>query len=137
MINFLQTILHDPANGQIGNCFSTCIACLLSIDPDRVPVFCAHDNWREETNRWLQQYGLFYQDFLLAGDARDELVKWWGYHIISGDSPRGTRHSIIGFRGEPYWDVHPSGDMLVAELPDAPYEYGLLVALELPSLAET
>ena len=122
MIKQKQTILHDPAQGQIGNCFSTCIACLLNLSPDHVPNFCENDHWREDTNVFLRDHFMFYQDIILPGDMRDDIVSDWGFHVMSGKTVRGTRHSIIGLKGERYWDVHPSNDGLIEVM-----EYGFLI----------
>lgn len=108
-----------------GNCFATCIACLLEVPVDSVPNFCENDNWREATNEWLAQYGLHYQDVTLPGDARDEAVRFWGYHVISGDGPRGLRHSVVGYQGKMIHDPHPEGGGVSGDL-----EYGLLVVVD-------
>ncbi len=131
-----QNILYDSANGQIGNCFSAVIASLLEENMLDVPHFCLHENWREKTNEWLADKNLFYIDMLLRGDLRDELVKFFGYHEISGGSPRGDfDHSIVGFKGEPFFDPHPSGDMLLGKPND--WRYGFIIPRELYLLSHS
>lgn len=131
MIRHHQTQLDDPENGTMGNCFSTCIACLLDMHPGRVPNFCGlAEDWRRVTNLWLTPRNLFYLDVKLPGDMRDELVSNWGYHIMSGDGPRGVRHSVIGYAGDFVWDVYPQGSFLLPNNDDN-YEYGLLVPVDL------
>jgi hypothetical protein len=34
-----QTIRHDPANGQYGDCFRTALACIMDLEPEEVPHF--------------------------------------------------------------------------------------------------
>lgn len=121
MIRLHQTQFGKPR----GNCFATCLACILEIPLDDVPNFCEHDNWRDETDKWLEPYGLFYQDIVLIGDARDELTQYWGYHVISGDGPRGLRHSVVGYRGKMVHDPHPDGGGVSGDI-----EYGLLIATD-------
>jgi len=115
--------------GQTGNCFSAVIASLLEENLNDVPNFCLYQNWREKTNEWLVDKNLFYIDMLLRGDLRDELVRFFGYHEISGRSPRGScDHSIVGYKGEPRFDPHPSGDMLLGKPDD--WRYGFIIPRE-------
>lgn len=112
--------------GDQGNCFATAIGCILNRDPAEIPNFCCiADNWREATNEWLKSLGLFYMDVSLPGDLRDELTRFWGWHVISGDGPRGRRHAVVGWRGDIYHDPHPSRDGLLGMRDD--WEFGLLV----------
>lgn len=127
-----QTILNS--NGDMGNCFTACIASLLEESIEDVPHFVLEENWREAINKWLAKKNLFYIDILLSGDMRDELVKYWGYHVISGPSPRGhCHHSIIGYKGEPYFDPHPSRLMLgTGHCKDRDeWQYGFIIPREL------
>lgn len=125
MIELTQTILADDPSGECGNCFATCIASILEVPLDDVPNFCRWDDWLERTCQWLAPRGFFYLDVTLPGDARDELVRFWGYHVIAGDGPRGHRHAVVGLKGEIVWDPHPSRAGLLGEPHD--WEYGLLV----------
>jgi len=109
-----------------GNCFATCVGCILDININDVPnLSWISPNWREDTNQWLNQFKLYFVDFELPGDLRDEQVKYWGYHIIFGDSPRGdgVRHSVVGYQGKMIFDPHPDNTGLVGD----DFEYGLLV----------
>lgn len=126
MIELTQTILAEDPSGERGNCFATCIASILEAPLAEVPNFCNSDLWRWDLNRWLAPRGLTYVDVSLPGDARDELVEFWGYHVISGDGPRGHRHSVVGLKGEIVWDPHPSRAGLLGKPDD--WEFGLLVA---------
>lgn len=120
-----QTIFGNGENGTPrGNCFAACIASILELSLDEVPNFCArHADWREAANLWLSDRGLFYVDVNLPGDLRDEHVRFWGYHVISGVSPRNIRHSVVGFGGSMVFDPHPSG----AGLLEGEWEYGFLI----------
>lgn len=122
MIRVHQTKFGEGA----GNCFSACIASLLELPLEEVPFFCADVNWRESTDRWLSPRGYFYMDVTLKGDMRDELCRFWGYHVISGDGPRGLRHSVIGLAGRMVFDPHPSGEGLIGD----DFGYGFLVPLD-------
>ncbi len=115
-----QTIIGDG-----GNCFSTCLACVLSIDAATVPNFCGDfDEWLPPLNDWLSKRNLFYMDVHLGQDNLI-LTAWWGYHIISGDGPRGLKHSVVGLRGKMFHDPYAAGFGLVGEPTD--WEYGLII----------
>ena len=110
------------------NCFSTCIACILELPPNGFPNFCfLDDNWQKATNEWLVRLGVFYLDVKLPGDLRDELTKHWGWHVISGEGPRGHRHSVVGRQGQVVYDPYPDGGGLLGEPDD--WEYGFLIPL--------
>lgn len=109
------------------SCFAACIASILEIP--KAPNFChlpGRENWREVVNEWLAPLGLAYWDVTLPGDARDELVRFWGDHVISGNGPRGHRHSVVGHAGEIVFDPHPEGGGLIGSPEE--WEYGLLIA---------
>lgn len=121
MIEVQQTILHDPDNGQFGDCYRACLASILELPIEGIPPPPpSHDKdaWWGVYMPWLRSRGLL-PITIPVNDQMDgkrwrELFEWWGadvYHIISGDSPRfpGTRHAIVGMNGKPVWDPHPTG----------------------------
>ena len=112
-----------------GNCFAACVASILEIPITEVRHFTDGESlhWREEINEWLAERGLFFIDVSLNGDIRDELVRFWGYHLILGESPRrgDIRHAVVGYKGEIVHDPHPSRAGLAGE----DWNYGLLVAV--------
>lgn len=117
MTPYKQTILHDPANGQFGDCWRTCLACLLDIDPLAVPHFGElGDQWFKETQAWLGKRGLAMFDMPYMEIFPHIEVKG-AYHIISGISPRdpAVRHSVIGLDGEVHHDPHPDDTGIVGE----------------------
>lgn len=102
---------HEPRSER-GNCWSTCVACILGLDTRTVPNFCGEGEddgvWFEEANHWLYQRGL-----LLMGFNTDPIT--WGrcyratISIASGLSPRGHSHSVLWQGGKLLHDPHPSG----------------------------
>lgn len=42
-----QAFLHKPEEGVYGDCYRTCIACLLGIDRDAVPHFYSTEDGRQ------------------------------------------------------------------------------------------
>jgi hypothetical protein len=72
-----QLIKHDPANGMWGDCFRTCIACLLDLDcPMQVPHVMhgaddgpAVDKALAKMNKWLSDvWGLRYVEMPFTHD---------------------------------------------------------------------
>jgi len=113
-----------------GNCFAACLASILECeitDVQNFPDGVAYD-WRRIINEWLAPLKLHYIDMLLNGDGRDELSAFWGYHIISGISPRDNKinHAVVGFNGEIVFDPHPSRDGLIGDEED--FSYGFLIS---------
>ena len=108
-----QTILHDPDNGQYGNCFQACIASLLEMPITQVPHFYEHgENGSEalsKLNTWLALHGMGFFD--ISGNIGDIFKNNANtYHIISDYSPRNNFHTVIGLNGEMVFDPHPSND---------------------------
>jgi hypothetical protein len=50
MIPVKQTVLHDPANGKVGNCFSAVLSSLLHIPIEDIPMFQDPLNWIKDLN---------------------------------------------------------------------------------------
>lgn len=118
-----QTILHDPANGKWGDCFRTCLACLLDLDPHEVPHFMHGGDldmgevWAS-VDEWLSERGLQRAVFAFQADV-DEVLQTMGHmnptvaYMLMGESPRGTNHEVVARGGEIVNDPHPEGGGLV------------------------
>ncbi len=130
MIYRKQLFRHDPANEIFGDCWRTCIACILNLEPWKVPHF--YQNWLmgkfpeapiENCRSWLksQGYGLASMQF----DGRDPIEELLAnmamlspgvHYILDGSSARGIAHSIVCKDDELIWDPHPSNTMLAGPL---------------------
>lgn len=74
----LQRNRHVPELGQIGDCFRTCIACFLNLDPEDVPNFVEIDfhnddlkispNMEAAYQAWLKDRGLTLIDIVFRED---------------------------------------------------------------------
>lgn len=102
-----QEFLHDPANGQHGDCLRACVASLIEVPAAEVP-HVAQLFPNDARAAWNHLY-----DFLEARGycyvpGRKTIIEGQ-YHIISGPSPRnkGT-HAVIGLDGKIVFDPHPS-----------------------------
>jgi len=127
MIPVKQTLLHDPDNGQHGNCLSAVLASLLHLPVDSVPVFTDPNTWVKDLNAWLRQFGLAY----IPVTNLAELVRNYGitglWHEIAGDSPRSKEylHACVAKDLELLFDPHPDNTGL-----HGLESYGIFIALE-------
>jgi hypothetical protein len=138
MIPYKQSILHDPANGQFGDCWRTCLGSLLHIDPITIPHFGEKgEQWFTSTQAWLAKRGMAFFELPYLEIFPHIEVKGV-YHILTGSSPRDpeVRHSVVALDGEVAHDPHPDGSGLAGE--KHTWYMGLLVAMNraLPGLPE-
>lgn len=123
-----QTILHDPP--KIGNCFQAALASVLELPIDDVPHFMLHGDWFLRLQGWLADRGLCY-----LYDVHPQYSEYWGYHLISGLSERGVRHTCVGRAGALVFDPHPSRAGLLPEGDEHQLVFSLLVPLD-PAIGE-
>lgn len=124
MREFTQTNL-DP-----GNCWQTCVACILEVDPGELPPQEEYDirekqpdgSWKwlpgRSYNNALQAYlrkhhGMVYVEMHTPWELLDYLqVKPDVFHMMTGRTVRtelnGSRHVVVGRGGAMVWDPHPS-----------------------------
>lgn len=94
---------------------------LLDVDPADVPEQPASDRVEDYAQYvdvvrvyLLKHYGLTYAEIDPAVSPAPN-----GFHIIVGETVRDaerTYHAMIGVRGKPHWDVHPSRAGLTSTL---------------------
>ena len=117
MTPYLQLVGHDPDNFSVGDCWRTCIGCLLNMPPEKVPHFC-ENSWDDGakveklTKEWLRLKGLSYIEIPFTCTVPELLAHCAAnypdvYHIISGRVDDGPNHAMIGLNGHFLWD--PSG----------------------------
>jgi len=108
MTPYTQLLEHDPDNGVYGDCYRTCIACLLDLFPRDVPHFLEKGpeskDWEEATRKWLAGRGLalftfvYRSSYLLPVERAMEMWNPTLYYTMGGESPRGSNHEVI-YRG--------------------------------------
>lgn len=105
-----QTLLHDPEAGVMGNCMQAAVATLLGLDMDDVPHFAAmaEDEWQDAFTAWLFTGNLLW----VVLDV--EYVPEGMPCLLSGPSPRGVDHLVVGVGAEMVFDPHPSRAGLVS-----------------------
>ena len=109
MIPIKQTILHDPANGQYGNCLSAVLASLLHLPIETIPVFSDPERWEPDLNEWLRPYGLAYVPLAVPDGWFSSRNIVGCYHEICGPTLRSADvlHAMVGIDGVPVHDPHP------------------------------
>jgi len=105
-----QTIFGPPD----GNCWQAATASILNLGLDEVPNFVTFDDWDAEFLRFLREHDL-YPIYLEVEKSED--WKPLGFHLITGESPRGEYdHVIVGKNGKAYFDPFPGGDCQLESL---------------------
>ena len=128
MIRVDQTRLGKP----YGNCLAACVASILEISIDEVDKHIpADDSWLSMLNKYLATLGLYYLTVKLPKESKDDFLKEFPacYHTIAGNSPRGIRHSVVGYKGKMIHDPHPSRAGLIDQ---DETEYSFFIRLDQP-----
>lgn len=100
-----QLVKHGENNGD---CFRTCVACLLDKTPEEVPHFFdkSNDKPYEKMREWLRGIDLDIA-FIPVWDVSPALMRTVApglYYILCGRSSDGENHAIIGCNGETVFD---------------------------------
>lgn len=103
-MNFVdQTKLHDPENGQVGNCLAAAVASILGLTIAQVPEFETMENYWIPFVEFPAQFGrrLIYHPSTHPPK---------GLSIGTVSSPRfpDTRHAVVCLDGKVVHDPHPS-----------------------------
>jgi hypothetical protein len=120
---------YTQSNLSPGNCWQTVIACILEIDPEKLPpqheievldnhkFFGGWGSYMNVLNGYLSKHhGLCY--FEIHGYQFGGVRPTNPFHLLAGPTVRTeehrkagrlhTHHAIVGHMGEPVWDPHPS-----------------------------
>jgi hypothetical protein len=102
--------------GSWGNCLPACVASILEIPLDEVPLF--HDPTSSvyvpqvvKLNAWLEPKGLYAMEYAFPWEATYMLPK--DYYILCGVSPRRP-HVVVAYGDVIVHDPHPSRAGLVS-----------------------
>lgn len=109
MLALKQTKLLD--RNKVGNCFATCVACILGLDIEDVPnvevLFVVNGNfWLKVFDKWISSIGYNYTQIQENEWEENEL------YLANGMTERGTMHSVIYKNGNLFHDPHPSNSGL-------------------------
>lgn len=144
MLEQKQQYLHRPSEGIIGDCFRTCVACVLDIDRNQVP-HDYRDYWIDEEtnvtllvhrdlNRWLNQGGfnVRFVEYPIAVSSQEELriyIKHYykDIHVLIGCNSKNGGHSVVMKNEDYLWDPSLDGSGCVGPMDDGYYWIGLFV----------
>jgi hypothetical protein len=130
MTPHMMRVAHNPP-GSYGDCYRTCIACVLDVDPEEVPHPGREGGERwdaltAEVDRWLADRNLYIVQLKDKPEVFERHCDYFGYHLIAGQSPRGG-HYCVGLGGKVVHNPSPFGDGLEPD-EDGTYTIMLLVA---------
>lgn len=103
--------VQQTVTGPRGNCFSACLASLLEIPIESVPFFLSEIgdrtrfDWAARLDGWLGNFGLYALHFSTIPSSPSVMPAV--LHIMTGISPRGRPHAVIGKGHHIVWDPHP------------------------------
>ena len=90
-----------------GNCLAACLASIFEVPIESIPEF-AEDPWYNQFEEYMiSTFGLQPAEIVI-----DQCDGWKpkGFHLISGNSPRGDyKHAVVGKNGEPVHDPYEGG----------------------------
>lgn len=131
MRRLIQTNL-DP-----GNCWQTCVACLLDVDPEALPPQSEYERRIKQDDGSWHHVGPSYGNALQAYLFRHHDLAWTQLHwapwrslsrvvratvpfMLCGETVRtkesGARHVVISEVDGSIWDPHPSQAGLIGEV---------------------
>lgn len=97
------------------NCWQTCVAMLLGCAPEALPDQTHYASSRQLYADALRAFLRKHREltYVEVEPTQFELVRQDAFHIMIGETVRTTLdydvwHAVVGFAGEPRWDVHPS-----------------------------
>lgn len=110
MIPLMMSVDHDPPR-SFGDCFRTCIACILEVPQEEVPHpgqegEARWDALMPELDSWLASRGLYTVQLKDTPENLERYCDYFGYHLIAGQSPRGG-HYCVGLGGKVVHDPSP------------------------------
>lgn len=133
-----QLFNHKPEQGQIGDCWRTCLACLLDKAPADVPHLI-EDCWddaaegKRKTEAYLSTLGLASVEVAFGGDDLQSVLSGVGginpgvHYLLGGNSRTGVGHSVICLNDRIVWDPSLTDAGIVGPMSDGYYWVTFLI----------
>jgi hypothetical protein len=112
-----QTVFRDPSRDDSipGDCFRTCIACILGFEDVRMVPHFVHEDMLGKGHWWSLAWRFVMEHASLQLIETEPMFPYYlddfhPYVIVGGGSPRSGRHAVIADArtGEVVHDPHPS-----------------------------
>ena len=138
MIKQKQLFRHNPGEGVFGDCWRTCIACLLNLQPEAVPHFMP-EHWEDsgtatrKMQEFLRSMGYVLIDYAIDGKLEDVLISTGAinpgvYYMLGGTSRNDVGHSVICCDDGIEWDPSLDDSGIVGPMSDGYYWVSFLVS---------
>lgn len=147
-----QTIDHYPSIGKIGDCFRTCLACLLDLEVTEVPHFLSihydptspnphleSPEMKTHIKDWLASKGYALVEVPYQAEAEERPNRIMEHlalkdgedmcYLLSGRSVNAA-HVVIGRGPKILWDPSPTNSGIVAPV-DGVYWISYLVSIRM------
>lgn len=142
-----QTIKHDPANGQYGDCHRTAIACVFDLDALEVPHFMDRTPGKGEApaaeravEAWLNERGVTQISMIFPGSLKPHAVirsvmnvnsqRPGVVFLLGGESANGVNHTVVCCDGRIACDPSQNDAGIVGPCDDGYYWVTFFGALE-------
>lgn len=143
MLEQKQLFLHLPEQGQIGDCFRTCVACVLDRLQTDVPHgfgefwvdkdTCVTPQVHAQLNSWLLRQGyqcIFVETPLQA--TREQLGTYLRHyyhdlHVVIGCNSKNGGHSVVMRNDDYMYDPSIDESGCIGPMDDGYYWIGLLI----------
>lgn len=143
MLKNKQLLKHNPESGEFGDCYRTCIACLLNLQPQKVPHFAEmfeHHGletlfdrmWLRETMK-MDMINVPYNCSLEQLYGMQKHLNNGVYYILGGTSKNNTGHSVICVDDRIEWDPAQDDSGIIGPMSDGMYWVTYLVPLSCTS----
>lgn len=100
-------------------------------------------NWETEQEKWLNSLGYTLATVQFNGEVpASDLFAYMDrfntnlYYLLSGQSPRGTNHTVVACGGAFAHDPHPDGGYLVGPMDNGMWELGIIAPISMKKDAE-
>jgi len=143
VIEHKQLHYHKPEFNEIGDCWRTCVACILNVPPHTIPhhykemwqgtVDIAQEVHKATNVLLRERYGIQYVEYPISCTL-EELKTYCNHyyhdhHVMIGCNSIHGGHSVIMRNDDYMWDPAIDNSGCVGPMKDGYFWIGLLVAI--------
>ncbi len=142
MTPYQQLFRHLEDGVAPGDCWRTCLGCLLDLPPLEVPHFVQIAGWENNTEctrltkEWLKEKGFYLFEVAFTGELQGilnymEAVNPGIYYTLGGNSANHTGHSVICLNDKIVHDPGIDAPGIVGPMDDGYFWIGALLSKEM------